>query len=111
MVVVGSPSRGLVGIGRGRGDAAPNAIDSAFQRAVLSMDHVNKFEGRTLWGVGKDLKAKWGSTTVILRGRPAGTYDIPSLIFGSPFRISPLSFVSSSAQVSDWQSPRLYTDY
>lgn len=72
MVVVGSPSRGLVGIGRGRGDAAPTALDSAFQRAVLSMDHVDKFESRTLWGAGRDLSAKWGSTEVIMRGRPAG---------------------------------------
>lgn len=72
MMVVGSPSRGLVGIGQGRGDTAPVAIDGGFHRAVLSMDTVNKFEGRTLWGAGKELEAKWGSTTVILRGRPAG---------------------------------------
>ncbi len=72
MLVVGSPSRGLVGIGQGRGDTAPVAIDGGFHRAVLSMDRVNRFENRTLWGAGKELSAKWGSTTVVLRGRPAG---------------------------------------
>ncbi|KAJ9116604.1 hypothetical protein QFC20_000537 [Naganishia adeliensis] len=72
IVVVGSPSRGLVGMGQGRGDTAPTAIDGAFHQAVLSMDFVDRFEKRTLWGVGKNLQAKWGSTTVIMRGRPAG---------------------------------------
>ncbi|KAJ9092010.1 hypothetical protein QFC21_006990 [Naganishia friedmannii] len=72
MVVVGSPSRGLVGVGQGRGDTAPTAIDGAFHQAVLSMDFVDRFEKRTLWGAGKELSAKWGSTIVIMRGRPAG---------------------------------------
>ncbi|KAJ9120882.1 hypothetical protein QFC22_002817 [Naganishia vaughanmartiniae] len=40
--------------------------------AVLSMDFVDRFEKRTLWGTGKELSAKWGSTTVIMRGRPSG---------------------------------------
>lgn len=40
--------------------------------AVLNMDFVDRFEKRTLWGAGKNLSAKWGSTTVIMRGRPAG---------------------------------------
>ncbi len=33
------------------------------------MDYVNKFENRTLWG---EMSYKWGATTVVLRGRPAG---------------------------------------
>lgn len=40
--------------------------------AVLNMDYVNKYESRTLWGAGQELSSKWGSTTVIMRGRPAG---------------------------------------
>jgi small subunit ribosomal protein S5 len=36
------------------------------------MDFVDRFEKRTLWGAGKELSAKWGSTIVIMRGRPAG---------------------------------------
>lgn len=36
MLVAGSPSRGLVGIGRGRGDTAPSAMDGAFQRGQYS---------------------------------------------------------------------------
>lgn len=40
--------------------------------AVATMDYVNKYEGRTLWGEGRDLVAKWGATKVIMRARPAG---------------------------------------
>lgn len=36
------------------------------------MDYVNKYENRTIWSTGQDMKYKWGSTTVILRARPAG---------------------------------------
>lgn len=36
------------------------------------MDRVNRYESRTLWGAGRDLAVKWGATTVIMRGRPAG---------------------------------------
>ncbi|GFZ47088.1 hypothetical protein JCM24511_04830 [Saitozyma sp. JCM 24511] len=72
LVVVGSPSRGLVGIGRGRGLTNIGAMDAGFQKAVATMDYVNKYEGRTLWGEGRDLVAKWGATKVIMRARPAG---------------------------------------
>ncbi|KAK4689128.1 hypothetical protein P7C73_g978, partial [Tremellales sp. Uapishka_1] len=71
-VVVGSPELGLVGIGRGRGNTNIAAQDAGFREAVIQMDYVNRYENRTVWGAGSELKYKWGSTTVILRGRPAG---------------------------------------
>ncbi|OCF32466.1 30S small subunit ribosomal protein S5 [Kwoniella heveanensis CBS 569] len=71
-VVVGSPERGLVGLGRGRGHNNQAAADAAFHKAVLSMDYVNRYEGRTLWGEGKDLQGKWGAAKVHLRARPPG---------------------------------------
>lgn len=39
------------------------------------MDYVNKYEGRTLWGEGRDMVSKWGATKVIMRARPAGQSD------------------------------------
>ncbi|WVR08837.1 hypothetical protein IAU60_005895 [Kwoniella sp. DSM 27419] len=71
-VVVGSPERGLVGLGRGRGHNNGAAADAAFHKAVLSMDYVNRYEDRTLWGEGKDLQGKWGAAKVHLRARPPG---------------------------------------
>ncbi|OCF56157.1 30S small subunit ribosomal protein S5 [Kwoniella mangroviensis CBS 10435] len=71
-VVVGSPERGLVGLGRGRGHNGAAAADAAFHKAVLSMDYVNRYESRTLWGEGKDLTGKWGAAKVHLRARPPG---------------------------------------
>ncbi|KAL7420976.1 28S ribosomal protein S5, mitochondrial [Cryptotrichosporon argae] len=72
LLVVGSPEKGLVGIGRGRGLNVQSAMDHGFHKAVLSMDHVDKFENRTLWGQGADLTHKLGATTVTLRARPPG---------------------------------------
>lgn len=71
-MVAGDPEKGLVGVGRGRHELAPVAGDTAFRRAVLAMDYVAKFENRTLFGHGADLKAKFGATTVIMRARPPG---------------------------------------
>ncbi|WWC63738.1 mitochondrial 37S ribosomal protein uS5m [Kwoniella dejecticola CBS 10117] len=71
-VVVGSPERGLVGLGRGRGHNGAAAADAAFHKAVLSMDYVNRYEARTLWGEGQDLTGKWGAAKVHLRARPPG---------------------------------------
>lgn len=41
--------------------------------AVQSMDYVNRYENRTIWGSGKDMENKWGAVKVIMRARPAGT--------------------------------------
>lgn len=93
-VVVGHPEKGLVGLGRGRGHSHAAAQDDGFQKgrlppftnvwtltniinldkAVLNMDYVNRYEERTLWGEGKDLRGKWGAAKVHLRARPPGDY-------------------------------------
>lgn len=70
--IAGSPSKGLVGIGRGRGTEARDAAEKAVDKAMLSMDYVNRFENRTLWGQGADLTCKFSSTQVTMRARPPG---------------------------------------
>lgn len=71
-MVVGDPERGLVGIGHGKSENAMLAQDRAFHQAVLNMDAVPRFENRTLYGQGADLRNKWRATTVIMRARPPG---------------------------------------
>lgn len=38
----------------------------------MQMDAVDRYEGRTLWGQGKELQTKFASTKVSLRARPPG---------------------------------------
>lgn len=88
-VLVGDPKKGMLGLGRGRGTVGPKAIEAAFydgtsradrqsylcnhsSPAVLNMDTVDRYEGRTLWGQGKELETKFASTKVSLRARPPG---------------------------------------
>lgn len=79
--VVGSPERGLVGIARGRGTEMVTALTNAYRRAVMSMEPVDRFEQRTVWGQGADLVCKWRSTTVIIRARPPGFgLQVPHII-------------------------------
>jgi small subunit ribosomal protein S5 len=71
-MVVGDPKRGLVGIGHGKNESIQLAHQRAFNQAVLNMDAVPRFENRTLYGQGADLRTKWRATTVIMRARPPG---------------------------------------
>lgn len=68
LVVVGNGD-GLVGYGEGKDEELPRASDKAFAAAVRNMDHVERFEKRTLW---TDMETKLGSTHIILRPRPVG---------------------------------------
>lgn len=72
VMVVGDPKRGLVGIGHGKNESIQLAHQRAFNQAVLNMDAVPRFENRTLYGQGADLRTKWRATTVIMRARPPG---------------------------------------
>lgn len=68
LVVVGN-GRGMVGYGEGKDINVPRSIDKAFVAAVKSMDRVDRFESRTLWG---QLEGKFGATHIIMRARPSG---------------------------------------
>ncbi|CAE6429171.1 unnamed protein product [Rhizoctonia solani] len=68
LVVVGN-GRGMVGYGEGKDINVPRSIDKAFVAAVKSMDRVDRFENRTLWG---QLEGKFGATHIIMRARPSG---------------------------------------
>jgi len=52
--------------------------------AVLSMDYVNKYENRTLWGQGNELSRKFGATLVKMRARPPGASFIHFSVSMSP---------------------------
>jgi len=68
LVVVGN-GNGLVGYGEGKDDELPRATEKAYAEAVRTMDHVERFEQRTLW---TDMHTKFGATSVTLRPRPLG---------------------------------------
>lgn len=68
LVVVGN-GNGLVGYGEGKDEELPRATDKAYAEAVRNMDHVERFEKRTVW---TETQTKLGATRVILRPRPLG---------------------------------------
>ncbi|GAA5990961.1 hypothetical protein JCM10908_000098 [Rhodotorula pacifica] len=68
LVVVGN-GRGLVGVGEGKDDAAPKAVQKAFNQAVRSMDYVDRYEDRTVWGT---MRSNFGTCKVEMRSRPPG---------------------------------------
>lgn len=56
------------------------------------MDYVDRYEGRTIWGQGKEVRGKWVSTNVLMRARPAGMSSSPFLrLIPSPLTLIPTS--------------------
>ncbi|KIM91396.1 hypothetical protein PILCRDRAFT_810674 [Piloderma croceum F 1598] len=69
LTVVGNGD-GLVGYGEAKDlDDGARASDKALVQAVRNMDYVERFEKRTIFG---EMRAKMGSTQIILRPRPVG---------------------------------------
>lgn len=67
-IVVGNGD-GLVGYGQAKHDESSVALEKAIFQAYKSMDHVERFEGRTVW---TEMEDKMGGTRIILRPRPVG---------------------------------------
>lgn len=68
LVVVGN-GRGLVGVGEGNDETANKAVSKAFNQAVRSMDYVERYEDRTVWGT---MESNFGSCKIQMRSRPPG---------------------------------------
>lgn len=68
LVVVGN-GKGLVGVGEGKDDTANKAVSKAFNQAVRSMDYVERYEDRTVWGA---MEGNFGSCKIQMRSRPPG---------------------------------------
>lgn len=77
LVVVGN-GKGLVGVGEGKDETANKAVSKAFNQAVRSMDYVERYEDRTVWGA---MESNFGSCKIQMRSRPPGQ--------SSAFRFSP----------------------
>ncbi|KAK4048379.1 28S ribosomal protein S5, mitochondrial [Microbotryomycetes sp. JL221] len=88
LVVVGN-GNGLVGLGEGKDDAANKAVQKAFTQAVRSMDYVERYENRTVWGT---MESNFGTCKIQMRSRPPG--------FG--LRVNPhIHQVAKAAGISD----------
>ena len=71
LVVVGN-GKGLVGLGEGKDDTANKAVSKAFNQAVRSMDYVERYEDRTVWGA---MEGNFGSCKIQMRSRPPGSHS------------------------------------
>ena len=78
LVVVGNQS-GKIGIAHAKAKQVPDAIKKANEMARRKLTHIPLREGRT---IHHDVKAKFSSSTVILRSAPKGT----GIISGGPSR-------------------------
>ncbi|GAA6021112.1 hypothetical protein JCM10207_003368 [Rhodosporidiobolus poonsookiae] len=68
LTVVGN-GRGLVGVGEGKDETAQKAVQKAFNQAVRSVDYVERYEDRTVWGT---MKSNFGTCKIEMRSRPPG---------------------------------------
>ncbi|GAA5838259.1 hypothetical protein JCM11251_003445 [Rhodosporidiobolus azoricus] len=68
LTVVGN-GNGLVGVGEGKDETAQKAVQKAFAQAVRSMDAVERYEDRTVWGT---MRSNFGTCKVEMRSRPPG---------------------------------------
>ena len=78
LVVVGNQA-GRIGIAHAKAKQVPDAIKKANEMARRKLVHIPLREGRT---IHHDVKAKFSSSTVILRSAPKGT----GIISGGPSR-------------------------
>ena len=78
LVVVGNQA-GRIGIAHAKAKQVPDAIKKANEMARRKLIHIPLREGRT---IHHDVKAKFSSSTVILRSAPKGT----GIISGGPSR-------------------------
>ena len=69
-LVVSGDGQGRVGFGSGKAKEVPEAIRKASEEAKKTMVRIPLREGRT---IHHDIKAKFSSSTVILRSAPKGT--------------------------------------
>lgn len=69
LTVVGN-GKGLVGVGEGKDETAQKAVQKAFNQAVRSMDYVERYEDRTVWGT---MRSNFGTCKIEMRSRPPGT--------------------------------------
>lgn len=71
LVVVGN-GKGLVGVGEGKDETANKAVSKAFNQAVRSMDYVERYDERTVWGT---MENNFGSCKIQMRSRPPGAFS------------------------------------
>ncbi|KAL7416361.1 hypothetical protein BDY24DRAFT_337232, partial [Mrakia frigida] len=72
MCIVGSPEKGLLGIGQGKNPQMGKASDQAFSNALKNIDTVRRFQNRTVWGGGDNMRIKYGAVVCQMRARPPG---------------------------------------
>lgn len=72
LTVVGNPERGLLGLGQAKNANSAKARDLSYADALKNMDTVCRYQDRTIWGAGEDMKIKYRATRIHMRARPPG---------------------------------------
>ncbi|KAI0370530.1 hypothetical protein BV20DRAFT_966425 [Pilatotrama ljubarskyi] len=99
LMVVGN-GKGLLGLGEGKGVDFQSAVSKAFAQAVRNMDHVERFEDRTIW---TEMETKFGATRIILRPRPVGFGLAVNPIIHEVFKVAGIK--DASAKVWGSRNP------